>query len=329
MAVTKSWESPIALTPEALKPPVPAERRRELPWLLVSSLFVAMALFLVYAAKSRDFPEASRRLEAGELLNLNSAQGPEAIEPFLLVIPDAADRKTAAEDIWAMIRKSGSVPNVGAIARIRTGDTTLRRMMAKLKPLIIVRTPATYLRQFLLWVSVYFTSFYLVHLCWRVRRFRGDPAILPALHLLTGLGLALSVSIRDPLRDTLEFSRFAWGAAIGCCLLLLPLLKLFDYRRTARQIYTPLLVAFALFAALVLRGSGPTGSDSKVNLGPFQPVEAIKVLLVFFMAAYFASKWEWLRDLREKHLLPPGLRWMDLPRFRHALPVIWATACAC
>jgi len=35
-------------------------------------------------------------------------------------------------------------------------------------------------------------------------------------------------------------------------------------------------------------------------------VEAIKVLLVFFMAGYFASKWEWLRDLREKRLLPPG-----------------------
>ncbi len=65
MAVTKSWESPIALTPEALKPPVPAERRRELPWLVASSLFVAMALFLVYNAKSRDFPEASRAARSG------------------------------------------------------------------------------------------------------------------------------------------------------------------------------------------------------------------------------------------------------------------------
>ena len=51
-------------------------------------------------------------------------------------------------------------------------------------------------------------------------------------------------------------------------------------------------------------GSGPGGNDAKVNLGPFQPVEAIKILLVFFLAGYFARNWERLRDLREKRLVP-------------------------
>ena len=54
---------------------------------------------------------------------------------------------------------------------------------------------------------------------------------------------------------------------------------------------------------LLLRfGSGPGGNDAKVNLGPFQPVEAIKILLVFFLAGYFTRNWERLRDLREKRL---------------------------
>ncbi len=321
MAVTRSWESQVALSVDSLKPPVPVERRRELWWLLSSSVLIAMALFLVYSAKSHDFAETDSRLKNGAILNLHDIRDVDQIAPYLQGFPNAA------EQIWLYLQKTPNVPNVGALARIRVDKGTLRRAMPKLKPLFVVRTPSGYLRQFILWIGIYFTAFYVVHLCWRVRRFQGDGSILPALHLLTGLGLALAVSIRDPLRDTLEFTKFAWGVAIGCGFLLLPLLKPFDHRKYSRMIYTPLLLAFALFAALVVAGSGPTGSDSKVNLGPLQPVEAIKVLLVFFMAGYFANKWEWLRDLREKRLLPPALRWMDLPRFRHALPVMFATAC--
>ena len=62
-----------------------------------------------------------------------------------------------------------------------------------------------------------------------------------------------------------------------------------------------------------------------MNLGPFQPVEAIKILLVFFLAGYFARNWERLRDLREKKLLP---RWIGVPRLSHVLPVMFAVALA-
>lgn len=358
MAVTRSWGAQVALTVEAMKPPVPAERRWELFWLAGSSVLIAAALFLVVSAKTHDFREVSTKLESGALLNLNAAPDAGRIAPFLMVFPDAAERELAAQTVAEYLERTRHVPNVGAVARIRvsqseieqnsawstlrarlaaelakrqgkTGELRLSLLpLARLKPLFVVRTPREYLRQCLTWIAIYFAAFYLVHFAWRFRRFQGDGAILPALHLLTGLGLALSISIRDPLRDTLEVSKFAWGVAAGCCLLLLPLLRPFDYRKYSRSIYTPLLLAFALFAALVVAGSGPTGSDSKVNLGPFQPVEAIKVLVVFFMAGYFANKWEWLRDLREKRLLPGFLRWLDLPRFRHALPVMAATGCA-
>jgi cell division protein FtsI/penicillin-binding protein 2/cell division protein FtsW (lipid II flippase) len=171
--------------------------------------------------------------------------------------------------------------------------------------------------------ALYLGGFYLVWFAWRLRRFAGDPAILPALHLLSGIGLILMVSLRDPLRDTLEFRKFAIGVFLGCLLLLLPLFRAFDYRRLADWIYTPLWAALGLFGLLLVFGTGPGTSDNKVNLGPFQPVEAIKILVVLFLAGYFARHWERLRDLRQK-----GLGGLGVPRLAHVLPVACATVTA-
>src|SRR6185369_8681288 len=248
--------------------------------------------------------------------------------PFLQVYADHAERERVAEKVWTYLESHQPLPNVGALARLRVSAADERLPVANLKSYFCVRTPREYFRECFEWLTLYLAAFWVTHLAWRRRRFAGDPAILPALHLLTGVGLILAISLRDPLRDTLEFSKFAWGCSLGCVLLLLPLLRPFNYRNFSRWIYTPLILSFVLFALLLKLGSGPTGSDSKVNLGPFQPVEAIKVLLVLFLAGYFSRKWEWLRDLREKVLLPHWLRWMDLPRFGEALPVICGVACA-
>ena len=62
--------------------------------------------------------------------------------------------------------------------------------------------------------------------------------------------------------------------------------------------YVPLLGALGLSALLILFGGGPGRSGAKVNLGPVQPIEAIRLLLAFFLAGYFARRWELLRDLR-------------------------------
>lgn len=320
MAVTRSWGAQVALTAEAIRPPVPVERRRELWWLLGASVLVAAGVFLVVSAKTEGFGEVDAHLKDGSLLNLNAVRTADQLSPYLAVIPEA-ERDTATQATYDFLEHHRPLPNVGSLALVHP-----RLPLGRLKPMFVVRTPAESRKQILLWVGIYFAGFYLVHFAWRWRRFRGDPSILPALHLLTGFGLVLAISIRDPLRDVPELNKFAWGVAAGCALLLLPLLRAFDYRKFSRWTYTPLLAAFALFGALVLFGSGPTGSDSKVNLGPFQPVEAIKLLLIFFMAGYFAKRWEWLRDLRQKNL-PAGFRWLDLPRFRHALPVMVATGC--
>ncbi len=254
--------------------------------------------------------------------NLNRVTAPQQLLPVLQVSTESSERDSSEQRIWAYLRAHQPLPNVGALARLHVSPLT------KLKPLLIVRTPQEFFRTYALWICLYLAAFWAVHFIWSWRRFRGDPAILPALHLLTGIGLILMVSLRDPLRDTLEFKKFAWGVLLGCATLLLPLLRSFQYRNFSRWIYTPLLVAFALFLALLRLGSGPTGSDAKVNLGPFQPVEVIKLLLVFFMAGYFAQNWERLRDLHQKRFVPRWLRWLELPRISHALPVMCAVVCA-
>jgi cell division protein FtsI/penicillin-binding protein 2/cell division protein FtsW (lipid II flippase) len=169
----------------------------------------------------------------------------------------------------------------------------------------------------------YFAGFYLAALLWRLTGFRGDAAFLPALQLLSGFGFLLMVSMRDPLRDTLEFHKFALGVFVGALLLGLPALRLFDYRRLSNWCYTPLFGALGLFGALMAFGRGPAGNDAKVNLGIFQPVELIKLLLAMFLAGYFTRNWERLRDLREERI--PGQR---VARAEHVFPVIAATGIA-
>jgi cell division protein FtsI/penicillin-binding protein 2/cell division protein FtsW (lipid II flippase) len=324
MAITRSWETRIAaqLSPE--KPPVPLERKRELKWLIGASLLIAATLAMVYFAKTREFAQSVT------VLNLNTISDSSELLPYLQVFSDATERQQIADRVWNYLQHARPLPNVGALGRLRVrqdSHSVALLPLTRLKPILAVRTPRDFQKAFVEWAAIYFAAFFAVHVVWRYRRFRGDPAILPAIELLTGIGLALALSLRDPLRDTLEFKKFAWGVAAGCCLLLLPLLRPFSYRTFSKWIYTPLLLALALFLLLLRFGSGPTGSDARVNLGPFQPVELIKILLVFFLAGYFARKWEWLRELRERRL-PPGLRWLNLPRFSQALPVMCGVGCA-
>ena len=69
------------------------------------------------------------------------------------------------------------------------------------------------------------------------------------------------------------------------------------------------------FGGSYLMGAGPGASDAKV-ISRLQPVEVIKILLVFFLAGYFADRWELLRELKEKSKrLPFILRGIPFLRF--------------
>ena len=88
--------------------------------------------------------------------------------------------------------------------------------------------------------------------------------------------------------------------------------------------YLPLLGALSLSVLLILFGSGPAGSSAKVNLGPVQPIEAIRLLLALFLAGYFARRWELLRQIARsgrsgRSRAGAGC---NVPRVDYVLPVL-------
>ena len=153
--------------------------------------------------------------------------------------------------------------------------------------------------------------------------------LLSSAHLLTALGFAALLSRQDPLRDTELFVRYAQLTSSG--LILFALVSALDFRKVARAglTYLPLVGALALSAVLILFGRGPSGSNAKVNLGPVQPVEFIRLLLALFLAGYFARRWEVLRDVRSQTVREFRLpRWLNLPRVDYVLPLVAGVAAA-
>ena len=338
MAVTRSTlES--RLKPQA-QPIAPSRTSRapEFVWLLVAALIVSGAWYLAYSAKVR------RAASPTPPLNLSRLDRPSQLNPVLAVFPNPNDRDFVAKHIFDTLEdQENALPNTGALARIRVprAETASNKALdqlqkraaasksdsillltpaefAQLKPQIAVRTLDEFRRDLLLSTFAILAAFFLTSTVWMSRRFTGPWAFLPLLFILTGLGLALMIGLRDPIRDTLIFLPYAEGVAGGCLVMLAA--SLIDWESsTAGYSFVPLLGAVALSVALIFLGTGPGGSDARVNLGPFQPVEAIKILLVFFVAGYFAKRWPMLRELREKRLQVPFL---DLPPLEYAMPVL-------
>lgn len=322
MAVTRSTAAERRTQP----PPFSLDRNPrtlELMVLLLSSAVIAVSLWLVWQAKTASFAALDPKL-----VNLNTLERPEQLLPLLAFAPTARERQALASRI-ADASQSSKLSNVGALGRIPgpggKGRLLTPGQVAEIKPSLIVRTPGQFRQAFLLWATAFFAVFYCIHAFWRIQGFRGEQTILPAIHLLTGVGLALMLSLRDPLRDTLAFADFSESVALGA--IAMGVLSTLDFERLfSRFSYLPLMGAIALSIALILFGTGPGTSDARVNLFGFQPVEGIKILITFFLAGYFASRWEFLRVLRERGPgLPNIARSINVPRFEYFLPVLCAT----
>jgi cell division protein FtsW (lipid II flippase) len=185
----------------------------------------------------------------------------------------------------------------------------------------VARSPAEYRRSLLRASGVFLLAFYFAHAWLSVRKSAGDQVLLPVVHLLCGFGLVTMASLRDPLRDPMLFARFSQGVAAGC--VILAAVSAVDFQRALvrRLSYVPLLGAVVLSLLLIGFGSGPGTSDAKVNLMGVQPVEAIRVLVVLFLAGYFANRWEFLRALKETRMGARRLH-LDIPRLDYLLPVV-------
>ena len=306
MAVTRSTvESRIA--PRVR---VRAGRGAERFWLVVALAIVCSAWSLVFTAKER------RAVGPAVPLNISQVQRVEQLYPVLALFPDQGEKTAAAKKIMDLLEDhEGPLPNTGVLARAKLFTPA---QFALIKPLIAVRTLDEFRQDFLIWTGVILAAFLLTHVVWSVRGFTGPWVFLPLLLIVTGIGLALMVALRDPLRDTLIFIPYAQGVAGGCLVMLLATFVDWEYS-TVNFSFVPLLGAIVLSMALIFFGKGPGGSDARVNLGPFQPVEAIKILLVFFVASYFARRWPMLRELREKRIKIPLV---ELPPLQYAAPVI-------
>jgi cell division protein FtsW (lipid II flippase) len=298
-----------------------AWRRNELIGTVAALVVLAVGLRLVYGAKSADLAQIDHGLASKQLLNLNALTAREDLLPALSSIPDQHAREEAAQQIYYI---SGGLGNVGALARIHglfTGE-----QFRQLKPLFVVRRPAQFASAFYRWSLVFFGAFLLMHVFWSLSGFRGDQILLPVTMLLSGAGMILMVALRDPVRDNMLFVDFAQGAVLGC--LLMGALSRLDYRKLMGKLtFVPLLASFALSFALILFGHGPGTSDAKVNLLGFQPVEIIRLLLVLFLAGYFASRWDVLRHARETRPKMAALTSrFDIPPVEYTFPALVCAA---
>jgi len=229
-------------------------------------------------------------------------------------------------------RGSGSLEGVGGLARIRVNVAEVRAQrrlenlraraerlaaagqsqagdaatialltaedVATVGSRAVVREPRTFGWLLTASTALFLAGLFAAHLFLRFRGARTDALLLPSIALLSAIGFLTMVSLRDPLRDAPLFLRFAEGTAAGA--VLLAVCARLDFQRLPlrKLTWVPLGGAILLSALLIVFGSGPGGSDARVNLFGVQPVEAIRLLVVLFLAGYFANRWEFLRALR-------------------------------
>jgi cell division protein FtsW (lipid II flippase) len=295
---------------------------------VATAAVAALAIGLAWAGQLA----AARTSGAHAAINLNAAPSAAELEARMAsVFTHGPDRRFAARELAQHLlgaRDRGEpLSHVGALASLTVGSVRLLSSgeLAALKPFVVVRSEERFSRSLLTYAAVYLAAFLAVAGIWRFGRVGGDPILLAAAHLLTAVGFALLVSRQDPLRDTLLFPRFVTGVLLG--LGLMAGASRLDLRRLAARnlSFVPLAAALGLSALLVVFGSGPGGSSAKVNLGPVQPIEAIRLLLAFFLAGYFARRWELLRRDQQP---TARLTWLRIPPLTYVAPVIGGVGAA-
>jgi cell division protein FtsW (lipid II flippase) len=326
--------------------------------LTLASCVAVVAIALAYTGR---FRALSAPAPGREPVNLNAVRDAAELEPVLAVVyPHPDDRRFAAGALFRFLAADPAaprnLPNVGAIARATVSADAIRQAralkvfgrrlseapgatkilplftasdIAALKPYVTVRTRAQFRNRVLWLAALYILAFHAVALLWRWKERRSDGSLLATAHVLTGIGFAVLLSRPDPLRDSLLFVRYAETTIAGVAVM--GGLSMIDVTAAGFGAfsYLPLMGALSLSVLLIVFGSGPGSSSAKVNLGPLQPIEAIRLLLALFLAGYFARRWELLREVRRKTIRGLHLpSWINVPRADYVIPVIVGVAAA-
>ena len=331
----------------APRPPATARAANvELLGLLACSAVILFGLSLTYWGKTGRLTDTER----SSYVDLRRLRGTDDLVPLLTMFEDRKERQAVAGALYR--RATAEAPpleHVGGLAAVTIPAAAIRanrRFVAlrsrlerrpalehvpvltssdltAIKPHVAVRTAREFSARIWRAAAWFFAAFWIAHLVRRWRRAQDDPLMLPILLLLSGIGLMTMISLRDPLRDTIPAASFVGGIVAGLVLLLAASEVDFEASRLRRAVLPPLAFALGLATLLLVFGRGPGSSGVKVNLLGFQPVEAIRLLVVFALAAYFARRLEFLRELSEPPTPSrPWLRYIRVPRWKDVRPVV-------
>lgn len=199
-------------------------------------------------------------------------------------------------------------------------DTELLLLLAAAPPVLLlfalVRGAAT---QSLAWRDLavplgLLAAFAAAHLAGRRWAPGADPVLLPLAFLLTGVGLAFVTRLAPD--SAAAQTRWVFAGVVA---LVATLAAVRSIERLARYKYTIALTGVALLLLPAVAGVEVNGAKLWLRVGgvSFQPVEAAKVLVVLFLAAYLAEKREVL-SVSTKRVL--GV-WM--PPLKHLGPLLF------
>jgi cell division protein FtsW (lipid II flippase) len=323
----------------------------ELAGLAAASVVVIAGLLLTAAGSLRSVDVSEADVTSGRILHLPSLRDAASLTAHLTMIEVPFERDAVARALYARATAlDPKIENVGALAGVTIpaavvradrrlvalGERLDRRPeldsvpaltaaeLASFKTGVVVRSPQEFRSALTAAALLFFGAFWLAHAVRWSRPHCGDSLLLPLVLLLCGLGFMSMVSLRDPLRDTFLGHRFAQGVVGGVALLTALSMVNFEASRLRRAVALPLGLALTLAVALLLFGDGPGSSGAKVNLLGIQPVEAIRLLVVFALAAYFGSRVDVLREYSEPATAHPWLRRLRGPRWRDVVPVLVA-----
>ena len=333
--------------------------------LAITSLVLLLGLWLTVLEQTAAFGGAARDLQNGTLVNLNTLRNESALVPHLTMFTERAEKAAVSSAVYRRVHRAAAaepIEHVGALASVAVPAPQVRadkrlvvlnsRLQSRpdapaiavfdgadiveLKRTVVVRTPDEFRRRITIAIALFMLAFWSAHLVRWYLGTIGDPLLLPVVHLLTGLGVLSMLALRDPLRDQVAAATVAGGIAAGCALWVGLAFVDFENPRLRRAVLGPLTAAVGLQIALLLFGSGPTGSSAHVNLLGVQPVEAVRVLVVFALAAYFARRWQFLREFSadlgpstsltasrgNPSTLLRASRWIRLPRWKDVRPLV-------
>ena len=172
-----------------------------------------------------------------------------------------------------------------------------------------------------IWVSLaYVLLLFGLNLSFSAMGFRGDQLLLPIVATMAGLGLIViqrlhPILARRPGLGGIS-QRQVLYLALGLLLMWATVALFHQLHLLRRYKYLLALGAIGLMVLTMLVGTEVNGAKLWIVLGPvqFQPTEIVKLLLVFFMAAYLDDK----RELLASHSRLGPLR---LPPIPYLLPL--------